>query len=235
MQDNKSQYKIYSRRRLSIFNKRKSLGTRKAKKCEKFFPVFVVFMIAILVCYFLWESIKPVFMKLCEDKTIIIANKITNEESSNVIEKYGYNDLFKIERNKNGDVQLISANVFMIDKITSEIAWNIQEKLEEYDDAKVKFPIGVLSGNNFFVGFGPDIKIKFKTTGIVMANLKSDFISQGNNQTLHKVYLQVDCSVSVITTHDIESINVQNEVLLLENVIVGDIGLNGLPLLQKDN
>ena len=68
-----------------------------------------------------------------------------------------------------------------------------------------------------------------------MANLKSDFISQGNNQTLHKVYLQVDCSVSVITTHDIESINVQNEVLLLENVIVGDIGLNGLPLLQKDN
>lgn len=65
--------------------------------------------------------------------------------------------------------------------------------------------------------------------------LKSEFTSQGINQTLHRVYLEIVCNVKVLTPFkDIER-KITNQVLLAENVIVGNIpntyynleGLNG--------
>ena len=53
--------------------------------------------------------------------------------------------------------------------------------------------------------------------------MRSEFSAQGINQTLHRVYLQVDCEVSVLTPYNTISENVSNQVLLIENVIVGKI------------
>ena len=54
-------------------------------------------------------------------------------------------------------------------------------------------------------------------------DLRSEFIAQGINQTLHSVYLQVVCKVSILTPfHNMEK-EITNQVLLIENVIVGNI------------
>ena len=54
-------------------------------------------------------------------------------------------------------------------------------------------------------------------------DLKSEFTAQGINQTLHRVYLEVKCRVNILTPfHDIER-EITNQVLLVENVIVGRI------------
>ena len=50
-----------------------------------------------------------------------------------------------------------------------------------------------------------------------------NFLAQGINQTLHRVYLQVDCEVSILTPYNTISEKVSNQVLLIENVIVGKI------------
>ncbi len=65
--------------------------------------------------------------------------------------------------------------------------------------------------------------------------LRSEFTSQGINQTLHRVYLQVKCEVNILTPFDNISREITNQVLLMENVIVGNIpntyynleGING--------
>ena len=62
-----------------------------------------------------------------------------------------------------------------------------------------------------------------QTDGTVETDLKSEFKEAGINQTLHRVYLQVDCEVSILTPfHDISK-KISNQVLLIENVIVGHI------------
>ena len=54
-------------------------------------------------------------------------------------------------------------------------------------------------------------------------DLKSEFTAQGINQTLHRVYLEVKCRVNILTPfQDIEK-EITNQVLLVENVIVGRI------------
>lgn len=66
-------------------------------------------------------------------------------------------------------------------------------------------------------------------------DLKSEFTSQGINQTLHRIYLNVKCRVNILTPfQDLEK-EITNQVLLAENVIVGRIpntyynleGING--------
>lgn len=67
------------------------------------------------------------------------------------------------------------------------------------------------------------VKIRISTIGNVETDLRSEFISQGINQTLHKVYLQVECGVDILTPFDNISSKIANQVLLMENVIVGNI------------
>lgn len=75
--------------------------------------------------------------------------------------------------------------------------------------------------------------IRISTIGNVETDLKSEFTSQGINQTLHRVYLQVVCEVSILTPYDDITEKITNQVLIAENVIIGKIpntyyNLNGL-------
>ncbi len=72
-------------------------------------------------------------------------------------------------------------------------------------------------------GRGPGIKITISSVGDVETDLRSEFTSQGINQTLHRVYLQVKCQVNILTPFDNMSREITNQVLLMENVIVGNI------------
>ena len=92
---------------------------------------------------------------------------------------------------------------------------------------------GSFTGFKLLAGRGPGVKIIISSIGTVETNLKSEFISQGINQTLHRIYLEVKCKVNILTPFkDIEK-EITNQVLLAENVIVGHIpetyyNLNGI-------
>ena len=70
---------------------------------------------------------------------------------------------------------------------------------------------------------GPDIKIKIMTDGNVITDLKSEFKEAGINQTLHRLYLEVVCNVTILTPYETITESITNQVLLIEGVIVGNI------------
>ena len=72
-------------------------------------------------------------------------------------------------------------------------------------------------------GRGPGVKITISSIGDVETDLRSEFTAQGINQTLHRVYLQVKCNVNILTPFDNIEREITNQVLLVENVIVGNI------------
>ena len=82
---------------------------------------------------------------------------------------------------------------------------------------------GTFTGIKLLAGRGPIIHIKISSIGNVKTDLKSEFSSQGINQTLHRVYLQVECEVNILTPFDNIKRRITNQVLIAENVIVGHI------------
>ena len=61
------------------------------------------------------------------------------------------------------------------------------------------------------------------TDGTVETDLRTEFKEAGINQTLHRIYLEVKCDVSILTPYDTINETITNQVLLVEGVIVGTI------------
>ena len=230
MQDNEKIAKIYSRGRLELFknnknkyrNKNRNNNIKNNKKIKfKFFAFYIFGIVGLFIVFS--KSIIPIFEKACLNEAASVATKITNEQSTIVIKNFQYEDIFTIVRDNNGDIKLVNANIFKINEITSDIAENIQKELDNSNDLRIKLPMGVFTGSKYFSGMGPKINIKIASEGEVLTELKSEFLSQGINQTLHRIYLQVDCKINVLTPFETYEKNISNQILLAENVIIGNI------------
>ena len=220
----KNSYKIYSRPRLILGRFKKSHKSFKIrKKIKMTTQIFTVFFIAIMTCFSIWNFINPIFENLCEDKAKSVATIITNEETTNVIKKYNYDTFFTIEKDKKGNIKMINANVLNINKVTSDVAICIQKRLDEEQKNNIYIYSGALTGIKLLSGFGPKINLNISSSGYVDTDLKSEFTSQGVNQTMHKVYLNIKTNVSILTSLKTIQRTIENQVLIAENIIIGEI------------
>ena len=220
----KNSYKIYSRPRLNLgglTNNPKAY--RLKRKLKKTLSIFTVLIIAIVTCFSVWHIIDPVFENLCEDEAKSIATKITNEETTNIIKKYNYDTFFTMEKDEKGNIQMINANVLKINQITSDIAISIQKRLNSEYKNDIYIPCGAITGIKYLSGFGPRINLNISSSGNVDTNLKSEFVSQGVNQTMHRVYLEIKTNVNILTSFKTIQKKIENQVLIAEHIIVGEI------------
>lgn len=216
--------KIYSRPRIrlpKIFFS--SGGDKNLKRKKKIVKIFIIMIIAFSTVKIVLDAISPIFEALCEDKAKSIATIISNNEATNVMKDHTYDELFTIEKDNDGNITMIKSNVIQMNEIISDVAVKIQNSINERGKENIKITIGSFTGSKLLSGRGPGIPIKISSIGNVETDLRSEFSAQGINQTLHRVYLQVDCEVSVLTPYNTISEKVSNQVLLIENVIVGKI------------
>ena len=205
------------------------------KRRKKIIEIIFILIIAFSVVKLVLDAVLPIFNTLCENRAKSIATMISNEQATIVMTEHSYDELFTIEKDNNGNIVMIKANVVPINEIISDVANKIQEQIDQKGREDVEIALGSFTGFKLLAGRGPGIKIRISSIGNVETDLRSEFTSQGINQTLHRVYLQVKCRVSILTPfNDIEQ-EITNQVLLAENVIVGNIpstyynleGLNG--------
>lgn len=216
--------KIYSRPRIRLPKIFFSNGGDKSlKRKQKIAKIFIIMVIAFSIVKIVLDAISPIFNALCEDKAKSIATIISNNEATNVMKDHTYDELFTIEKDNDGNITMIKSNVIQINEIISDVAVKIQNSINERGKENIKITIGSFTGSKLLSGIGPGIPIKISSIGNVETDLRSEFSAQGINQTLHRVYLQVDCEVSVLTPYNTISEKVSNQVLLIENVIVGKI------------
>lgn len=242
MQYQHKEQRIYSRARMDLsgrnrnFRKRSGftgfkkirinnpkLSNKGKEKIKKVTPLFIIFLVAFSTFFAVWNSINPIFEKLCEEKAKSVATRVTNEETTKIMNKYNYDTFFTIEKDENGSVRMITANVLKVNQVTSDIAVNIQKRLEENEKNKIYISSGSITGIRFLSGVGPKIPLSIVCSGNIDTDLRSEFISQGVNQTIHRVYLDIKTNVNVLTSFDTIEMPIENQVLILENVIVGEI------------
>ena len=169
------------------------------------------------------DAISPIFEELCEDKAKSIATIISNNEATNVMKDHTYDELFTIEKDNDGNITMIKSNIVPINEIISDVAIKIQNSINERGRENIRIAIGSFTGSKLLAGRGPGVPIRISSIGNVETDLRSEFSVQGINQTLHRVYLQVDCEVSILTPYNTISEKISNQVILIENVIVGKI------------
>ena len=210
--------KIYSRTKISIPRNVKKIKDKKKFIFIIFFLITIITSVKIMI-----DSVSPVFEKLCEDEAKSIATLVTNEKATEVMNKHNYEEMFTIEKDSSGNITMVKSNIYPINDIISDAARKIQEDLNSRGKEDIEIPLGSFSGIKLLAGRGPGVKIKISSIGNIDTDLRSEFTAKGINQTLHRVYLQVNCEVSILTPFKDITKSISNQVLLIENVIMGKI------------
>ena len=216
--------KIYSRPRIRIpkvfLTNVKDSSYRKKERIAR---IFIIILIAFSTVKIVLDAISPIFDTLCKNKAKSIATLITNEQTTVVMKEHSYDELFTIEKDNEGNIMMINANIFPINNITSDIAIKIQNEINKKGKENIGISLGSFTGFKLLTARGPSIPIRIMSIGNIETDLRSEFIAKGINQTLHRVYLQVVCEVSILTPYNNIVENITNQVLLAENVIIGKI------------
>ena len=208
--------KIYSRKRIKIF-----YSDKKTIKKKLTFTVVIAIATATIISSL--KSIDPIFEELCKKKAIQIATDILNTESTKVVQKYEYKDRVSIKKGEENNTSILKTDVSIINDIASDIAAEVNKRLEEIENEQIKIPAGAIVGNKYIAGFGPNINISIIPAGTVTTDLKTEFTSQGINQTVYRIYLEVICNVNIVTSYKTINTEIVNQVLLVETVIVGNV------------
>ncbi len=216
--------KIYSRPRIripKIFVSK--IQDKKNIRKQKISKIFIIMIIAFSTVKIVLDAISPIFDTLCKDKAKSIATIISNEQATLVMREHVYDELFSIEKDNQGNIIMIKSNVGPINEIISDVAEKIQNEIDNKGRENIEIALGSFTGFKLLSGKGPGIHIRISSIGNVETDLKSEFTAQGINQTLHRVYLQVLCEISILTPYNNITEKISNQVLLAENVIVGKI------------
>lgn len=214
-------YKIYSRKRLRISKLKRTNGN--SKRHIKIGKMVVIGIIAFETINILLNYVNPIYEQLGLESAKALATIVTNEQSTVVMKQHTYDNMFTIEKDNDGNITMIKSNISEINEIISDIANLVQKDLSDSRENQINIPLGSFSGISLFSGTGPRVKMNVILLGTVDTELRSEFISKGINQTLHRVYLQIDCNVKILSAYKNLYSNISNQVLLVENVIVGQI------------
>ena len=212
--------KIFTRRRINI---PKILKTKKPKNVKKLIKIFVILLIAILVAKCVMNAVTPIIEERCKSLANSISTRICNEQATRVMADYEYGDFCEIIKDENNNVKMISVNMITINKIISDIPVYILDELNKEENNTFNIRLGSFTGSKLLSGFGPNIKIKMMTDGEIETDLRTEFVDAGINQTLHRIYLNIKCDVSILTPYSVIKDEIYNQVLLTEGVIVGNI------------
>lgn len=212
--------KIYSRTRFCVTGKATKFNKNKA---TIFISSVFVIIIAVFTFYIIRSAINPIIDELCIDQAKNIATKISNEEATVIMDKYCYDDLITIIRDNDGNIKILKTNTKNINQIMSDIPVNMLDKFKQSENANISLYLGSILGTKIFSATGPKINIRIANVGNVDTKLKSEFTSQGINQTLHRIYLELNCEVTILTPYDTIKQRIDNQVLIAESVIVGDV------------
>ena len=214
---------IYSRPRIKIPKFFIINNKKRSFKNKKVFKFLLIILIILAIFGIVVKAVTPVFNRLCSDKAKSVATIITNDETTNAIKDYKYSDFVVMNKDNNGNILMIESNMKNINIVISDVANRIQKSINNTKEEDINISLGSFTGISILSGRGIKIPIRISTIGNVKTNVKSEFISKGINQTLHRLYLEIECEVSILTPFNTINEHIENQLVIAENIIVGEI------------
>ncbi len=206
---------LYSRKKIRLPNLRE-LNSLKVILLIMFATIIISIALFLKAAY-------PVFKASCETAASSKGVTIINEEVSKVMRNYSYDNLISVEKDQNGKIAFIKADSICINDIVTKIVSNIQKQFDGIPRISVFINMGSVSGISALKNFEPRFEVELESAGNINATTRTDFRSIGINQTHHKIYLDIDARVGILTPLDTFGKDVSTEVLLTEAVIVGEV------------
>lgn len=186
--------------------------------------VIILILCIALAGWIYWKSMTPTILDVATTKLKSETTRTINEAVClSITNDCNYTDFVTIEKNADNDITMISANSARVNTLARNTAMLSQSKINALTSFDVDIPIGTLSGIPLLSEKGPKINIIVSPIGTVNCTFTSVFETAGINQTLHRIYLNVESVVDLIIPTAHTEVTTITPILLCESVIIGKV------------
>lgn len=174
---------------------------------------------------FLRLTVGPLVQELAKAIVSNKASSIINEavEAQLRSDAIDYDSIIYLEKDYNGAVTALKTNINEINRLKTEILSVIDTMLLELDVNEVGLPLGSLILPEFFSGTGPTLPVKVLSVSTSDADFHNEFAEAGINQTSHRIYMEVQITMTILTPVGTEAVTASSTVVVAETVIVGTV------------
>ena len=150
-----------------------------------------------------------------------VASRAMNDAIIEIAAAEG-DSFMQVHTNADG-VYLLQADSARLNALAAVCANDAQQRISALGDQGITIPIGTVSGVPILAGKGPKLTLHFTPAGAVTSSFSSEFTSAGINQTRHRINICLTATVRVVLPGMSQSLPVQAEATIAENIIVGTV------------
>lgn len=190
--------------------------------------IFFILIFTFISLYFYDKKVSNVLIKYAKIESkkvgIDIISKGVSDEIVKVLDR---NDIFSVDKDNNGNIELIHYNTKVVNEIlsvTSKVVMNNFKEIEEKNEGIVSYiPMGIVTNNLFLENLGPKVPVKLSPVGNVLTSLKTDVKNYGVNSALVQISVRIEANVDILIPLKTGEIKIVNEVPVSIKIIEGNV------------
>lgn len=173
-------------------------------------------------------NLRPVMTSMATARVSNTVNRIVMAAVDEAVAsgQIDYSRFVTFEKDDAGHITALRSNVAEVNRMQSQIADEILQRLSEISTSELRIPLGTLTGSALLAGRGPKLTVRMQAVGSAVAAFRNQFTAAGINQTRHQIFLDVDVNMSILLPGLTTSTKVSNEIAVAETVIVGTVPEN---------
>lgn len=177
---------------------------------------------SVLLIRFRYE---PALEELAVRQVQNVTAAIVNEAISDALGQgsISYNGLIMTEKTPDGRIAALTADMREVNRLKLEILDAIGERMSDVSAEALGVPLGSVVLPLLFSGKGPMVPIRYSAIRYSDASLENEFSQAGINQTLHRIILKVEISVTVMLPTGTKDVKTETNMVVAQTVIVGDV------------
>ena len=192
-------------------------------------------VVAVSIIALLESKLRPVVAEIAAAQaqntmTAVVERAVTADLAARQIT---YTDFVTIQRDEEGNITALTTDMAQMNLLRAELTSTVLEALEGVDVSDIQVPLGSLFDLEPLWAKGPSLKARTMTVGTVRAEFDSDLTSSGVNQTLHRIWLEVDVPMTLMLPGAGVETSLHTRLRVAETVIVGKVPDTYLQLGQQ--
>ena len=186
------------------------------------FLLLFTFLAGVLF-FSLRKNVKPVVFTYCDAMLASLGMESINKGASDVVALYEYSDFVDITRDESGKIIALGTRTVTVNAFVRSLALRCENALNALGKQRAMIPIGAFTGSALMSNSGPEIGVEITFFSTVHCDFVTSFESVGINQTRHSIYAKIDVLFNTVLPIAEHEIFLTNDVLIAENVLIGEI------------
>lgn len=194
------------------------------KAMRRIVRIFILTFVTAL--FILWiVGMRSIIDTISINQLEYLVTNIINNSVYDCMDKgdYRFENLVHADKNSSGAISAMNIDPYMANRMKSQIAAEITDRVNGISNDDLDITIGELIGYCGLGSWGPRLPLTVTPNGNVYIDFSQEFQSCGINQVKNTVMVDVTVEVSAMMPFFKNSSTVHSSVIVADGVIVGEV------------